>query len=312
MSELNQKVKTSIQRLKDFEPPEGYYLAFAGGKDSTVCKALCDMAGVKYDAHYNVTSVDPPELVRFVKSFPDVSPDIPHDKNGKPISMWTLIKKNHAFPTQIMRFCCKDLKESQAPDRTVVTGVRWEESTARKRNRGIVNVSASKYNYDNFKSYGFAESPKGDLVLMNDSTDGRSIAEHCFQQNKTLVNPIVDWTGADVWSFIRGNGIKYCGLYDCGYHRLGCIGCPMGSLKQREKQLSDYPKYKEMYLCCAEYIIAWMRDNRPGEPMARYTPKDYLNWWLRNGVLPGQITFDDLLSAEPAEGFVVENTYPII
>lgn len=67
------KVETAIERIKTFEPPEGYFLAFSGGKDSVVIKALADMAGVKYDAHYNITSVDPPELVRFVKTFDDVS-----------------------------------------------------------------------------------------------------------------------------------------------------------------------------------------------------------------------------------------------
>lgn len=47
------KVETAIKRLQTFEPPEGYYLCFSGGKDSVAIKALADMAGVKYDAHYN-------------------------------------------------------------------------------------------------------------------------------------------------------------------------------------------------------------------------------------------------------------------
>lgn len=55
------KVKVAIERIKAFEPAEGYWLAYGGGKDSVVCKALCDMAGVKYQAHYSCTSVDPPE-----------------------------------------------------------------------------------------------------------------------------------------------------------------------------------------------------------------------------------------------------------
>lgn len=62
------KVQTAIDRLRAFEPEEGYYLAFSGGKDSVVIKAIADMAGVKYDAHYNATTVDPPELVRFIKT----------------------------------------------------------------------------------------------------------------------------------------------------------------------------------------------------------------------------------------------------
>ena len=57
MTQLDEKIGEAVKRLRAFEPPEGYYLAFSGGKDSVVCKALCDLAGVKYDAHYRVTSV---------------------------------------------------------------------------------------------------------------------------------------------------------------------------------------------------------------------------------------------------------------
>ena len=45
------KVELAIRRLKGFEPPEGYYVAFSGGKDSQCIYHLCKMAGVKFDAH---------------------------------------------------------------------------------------------------------------------------------------------------------------------------------------------------------------------------------------------------------------------
>ena len=88
------KVEKAIRRLQLYEPPEGYYLCFSGGKDSVVIKALADMAGVKYDAHYNVTSVDPPELVRFIKrEYPEVEFDYPRDKDGNRVTMWNLIPR---------------------------------------------------------------------------------------------------------------------------------------------------------------------------------------------------------------------------
>ena len=61
------KVELAIERLKAFEPPDGYYVAFSGGKDSQCIYHLCQIAGVKFDAHYAITSVDPPELVRFIR-----------------------------------------------------------------------------------------------------------------------------------------------------------------------------------------------------------------------------------------------------
>lgn len=137
------KVQTAIDRLRAFEPKDRpYWLAFSGGKDSCVILELAKMAGVKFEAHYNVTSVDPPELVRFVKKVhPEVSFDIPHDKNGKPISMWSLLKERSMPPTRIARYCCEKLKESSGKGTITITGVRWAESSNRKTNQGMVTIT---------------------------------------------------------------------------------------------------------------------------------------------------------------------------
>lgn len=136
------KVQIAIDRLRAFEPKDRpYWLAFSGGKDSCVILELAKMSGVKYEAHYNVTSVDPPELVRFIKKqHPEVSFDIPHDKNGKPVSMWSLLKKNSMPPTRIARYCCQELKEASGKGTVTITGVRWAESSNRKNNQGFISI----------------------------------------------------------------------------------------------------------------------------------------------------------------------------
>jgi len=123
------KVKMSIDRLKAFEPQEGYYLAFSGGKDSVVILELAKNSGVKFDAHYNLTTVDPPELVRFIKTFPEVKRHRPE------LTMWQLIVHKGILPTRQVRYCCQVLKEGGGPGRKVITGVRWGESYKRSRRK---------------------------------------------------------------------------------------------------------------------------------------------------------------------------------
>ena len=127
------KIEVAIERIKMFEPKEGYYLAFSGGKDSIVVKELMNMAGVKYDAHYNNTTVDPPELIYYIRKYhKDVKIEHPE------ITMWKLIPKKLMPPTRIVRYCCAVLKEGGGIGRFVVTGVRWAESSRRKNSRQVI------------------------------------------------------------------------------------------------------------------------------------------------------------------------------
>lgn len=125
------KIAIALKRFRTFEPPEGFYLAFSGGKDSIVIKELAIMSGVLFDAHYNVTTIDPPELVRFIRRY---HPDVIWDRPAKPFLI-RLVEKG--FPVRTRRWCCKEYKEKGGIGRLVVTGVRAKESPARAK-RGMV------------------------------------------------------------------------------------------------------------------------------------------------------------------------------
>lgn len=289
------KVQTAIKRLQTFEPPEGYYLAFSGGKDSVVIKALADMAGVKYDAHYRLTSVDPPELVHFVKTFPDVFIDRPKDKDGNQITMWNLIPRKKFPPTQLARYCCELLKEDGGNGRMTITGVRWAESSNRKNNHGHITVfKDNKQITEVLKDSGnFTETPRGGVVLTNDNEETRKLVEQCYKLSKTVINPIIDWTDADVWEFIREYNVRYCCLYDQGYKRLGCIGCPMG--KQAE-DFEKYPKYKRAYIRAFQRMLDGFDINRT---TSWKSGEDVFSWWLREDKFAGR---DKLEQIEIEEG----------
>ena len=125
------KVAIAIERLKTFCPPEGYYLAFSGGKDSSVILALAKMAAVKYDAHYNMTTIDPPELVHFIKrQHTEVIFEVPK------MPFLTRMAQR-GFPQRQRRWCCEEYKEQGGSGRKVVTGIRAAESPKRARRKMV-------------------------------------------------------------------------------------------------------------------------------------------------------------------------------
>jgi phosphoadenosine phosphosulfate reductase len=228
-------IDTAIQRLQKHEPENGYYLAFSGGKDSIVIKALADMSGVKYDAHYNSTTIDPPELVKFIKQY---HADVAIDRPPRPF-LQEMVKRG--FPQRQRRWCCEYLKEHGGEGRTVITGIRWEESRNRAK-RKIFEV----------------DTRKGD---------------------KHYLNPIADWKEVDVWEFIDKNNIPYCSLYDDGAGRIGCLFCPMAG-KRRLIELERYPKYAKAFIRAFEKLYE-KRKSEGNTSVDRWANgEDMFMWWI--------------------------------
>lgn len=129
---IEDKVAIAIERIKTFCPPEGYYVAFSGGKDSIVVYDLVKRSGVPHDVHYHFTTVDPPELTRFIRKY---YPDVAWERPEK--TMWQLIVDKRMPPTRKVRYCCEKLKERGGDGRHIILGLRWEESSKRKTRKMI-------------------------------------------------------------------------------------------------------------------------------------------------------------------------------
>ena len=83
----------------------------------------------------------------------------------------------------------------------------------------------------------------------------QQMIHQCMNYKRRMLNPIIDWTTDEVWEFIREYDVPYCKLYDEGWKRLGCVGCPMGTVAHRLMEFERWPKYKQAYIRAFDRMI---------------------------------------------------------
>lgn len=201
--------------------------------------------------------------VRHTCNYSNVTIDPPelvrHLKKNYPDTIWHSVgtalplymgKFPKGPPTRIGRWCCEIYKEQGGAGCFKVVGVRAEESARRKGLWTQVKVDT--------------------------------------RTKQPILSPILYWTEADVWEYIRANNIPYCELYNQGFKRLGCIGCPLSGSTQQRKEFDRWPGYERLWQRgFKEHMDRWK-----GVPTQRggkdrwieqfETWQDLWDWWLKN------------------------------
>ena len=250
---LAEKVTKSIANLQHYErealkhdPVDGYWLCDSFGKDSCVIRHLAKVAGVAHKCHHNLTTLDPPELIHFGREH---HPETIIHRPERPLLKQMLEPGTARPPTRLTRWCCAKYKESKGSG-VLVFGVRAAESVTRKANWSTWQ-------------------------------------KHRGRKEETwILNPILYWSDEDVWRYIRNNDLPYCSLYDEGFKRLGCIGCPMAR-KGRIEQFKRWPKYERAWQKGFENL--WNKYHgtltqhgkvRAIDRMGFEGWEDYWRWWM--------------------------------
>lgn len=294
---LEEFVKRSINRLKlASEMSLQHYgkplvCEYSGGKDSDVQLWLFDQSGIPFELHNSHTTVDAPLTVYHIRdTFKRLelkgvkcTVDYHEDAGGKRTTMWNLIPLKLLPPTRLVRYCCSTLKESGNADRMISTGVRWAESKSRSLRSPYEALGHTARD-----SIGVSD----EKMLLTDNADTRRLFERCQMKAKIVVNPIIDWTDQNVWDVIRGEHIQVCEMYNWGYDRLGCIGCPLARKTQREREFYDFPKYKRAYIRAFDHMLEERKLR--GKPTAWTCGEEVFLWWMQSTDVVGQISMFDL------------------
>jgi len=208
---LDQKIEQAVMLLQHWneralrENDQGFWLAYSGGKDSDCILELAKMASVDYQAVYNVTTIDPPELIYYMREH---HPEVVFNKPEMHMMTKMARDKSCGPPTRLVRWCCDEYKEHGGDGMVKILGVRAAESP---RRNGLWRT------------------------VQNNRRMGK------------ILCPIVYWTAKDVWDFHKLRNLHYCRLYDEGFKRLGCIGCPMGGPKSQAREFARWPRYEKMW-----------------------------------------------------------------
>ena len=273
---LKQKIEYSIQLLKKaeklairYDSEDGFFLAFSGGKDSQALYHIAEMAEVKFKAHFSPTTVDPPQLIKFIRrNYPDVE----FEKVRK--NIYQVAVEKQILPSMRIRWCCAEFKEKAGAGKVTLIGIRHQES-ARRSKRKEVEVSGRKFSgyLGQFEEWSAEQMKKKYKNLNQDqfSYDKEQEIRCINGKDSILISPIIDWTERDVWEFLNEVvKVPHCELYDKGYKRIGCILCPMSSPKQKQREIQDFPYVKEKWL----QAIAEIRRDGGGYYKTNISPTD--------------------------------------
>lgn len=263
---LRKKMEYTLQLLQkaekialSYDQEDGFYLAFSGGKDSQALLHMAQLAGVKFRAHMNLTSVDPPEVIRFVRTnYKEVELNKPYK------SIFRIAVEKQILPTQRVRWCCAEYKENAGAGKVTLIGIRRKESSRRAK-RNEVEISNRKFSgsLDDFEEY--RQEQKAKRARRRSKKDGVNITNADNEQTlgcingkeSLLISPIINWSERDVWEFLNDVvSVPHCSLYDEGWKRIGCIGCPMSSRKQKLFEIKRYPHVKRNWIKAIKAIRA--------------------------------------------------------
>lgn len=238
---LQAKETLALKRIKEFyDFNEGkVYVAFSGGKDSTVLLHLVRRFYPEAEAVFVNTGLEYPEIVDFVKTIPNV-------RMMRPKQSFKQVLEKYGYPV-VSKNVSRYVRDLQNPTpnnqrtRNLRMGLLPEKSKVgvlSKKWRFLINAPfkcseqcCDIMKKEPIKRYEKETNNHGIVGTMASESQMRTITykrQGCFNKNKNLVMPLSIWNEDDIWTYLKKYNLSYSKIYDMGEKRTGCMFCMFG------------------------------------------------------------------------------------
>lgn len=270
---LGAKVVIAEQRIREwYDHWKGLvYVAFSGGKDSTVLLHLVRSLYPDVPAVFSDTGLEFPEIRSFVKTIDNViwvKPKIPFTKVIKKYG-YPIISKKVAMGFDRIRTTLDP--DVQIPMRLYgginPTSGKKQAATVPKKWQYLLDApfKISDRCCDVMKKAPMRRYEKesgrkpfiGTMAADSDQRLKNYLRNGCnaFHLNKPMSTPLSIWKEQDIWAYIKKFDIPVCSIYALGYERTGCVfcgfGCHMKSVNQFELLKKTHPT---LYSYCMDKL----------------------------------------------------------
>ena len=255
---LSMKIFETRQRIAEWVEHWGEdkcYVAFSGGKDSTVLLDIVRRDYPNIPAVFCNTGLEFPEIVQFVRSVdnvvwlkPKMSFQEVIEKYGYPV----ISKEQSQFITEARNTKSEKLRNTRLNGNACGRGKvsnKWKFLLNAPFKISHKCCDIMKKNPS--KSYEKETGRKPMIGTMAGESQLRRqkyLRDGCnaFEVKRPNSTPISFWTDDDIWQYIKTKEISYSDIYNKGEDRTGCVFCMFGCHKDTpnrfERLAKTHPK----------------------------------------------------------------------
>ena len=257
---LDDKILYSQVKIREFyiATKGKVYVAYSGGKDSTVLLHLVRSVYPDVPAVFVDTGLEFPEIRNHVKqtenvvwlkpemSFRQVIQTKGYPVVSKSISHWVDLAQR-GQPSGI--------KQMSMDSR--FGGKRYEYliDAPFKISRDCCDILKKNPSKKYYKETGLCPY----IGMLAEESDVRRQAYVMHGENNTdrpipTSNPLMIWTTKDIWDYIKRFELPYASIYDKGYPRTGCVFCMYGITVDRDRFVRLKATHPDLWAYCMRPI----------------------------------------------------------